>query len=84
MDLFEHVEGDNTPDNRAKLKTLQEEQAKKLSLISKRIADGMAAADGAALARDVPQFTEPVDLWLVVRDRRGGLDWASYRFARLD
>lgn len=29
-------------------------------------------------------FVAPIDLWLVIRDRRGGIDWSQYRFARLD
>ena len=27
------------------------------------------------------EFTTAVDLWLVVRDRRGGVDWAQWRFS---
>ncbi len=27
------------------------------------------------------EFTTAIDLWLVVRDRRGGVDWAQWRFS---
>lgn len=27
------------------------------------------------------EFTDAIDLWLVVRDRRGGVDWAQWRFS---
>ena len=27
------------------------------------------------------EFTQPITLWLVVRDRRGGVDWRSWNFA---
>jgi hypothetical protein len=30
---------------------------------------------------DEDEFTGPTDLWLVVRDRRGGVDWRQWRFS---